>query len=230
MAFIRPRLNDHFGLAFTQQEVDFAIPLLDEDIPLYVDPFLLWKSPSQQDQSLHTSIVSSFNHFGHLAKLGKQQEAANMLIQISECSEVGLGTAHNKAGRPIGTKTANDILSLFTLIPQIKLGGLEHIEEIQMFVDQISKDRISDLICNLIKSFLIDFTIDQCSKLGIPTEDVTLSSVFDYPSKKMKSETVRLPVNPQNKKPAIFVPKRWLRFSPWINYDDFFKNAFVADD
>ncbi len=50
---VRPRLNDFHNLSFTQEEVDFAIPFLDEDIPLYLDPFLLWKSPSQQDNSLH---------------------------------------------------------------------------------------------------------------------------------------------------------------------------------
>ena len=62
MALIRPRLNDYFDLPFTQEEVDFAIPYLDEDIPLYFDPFLLWRSPSLQDQSLHTSLINSFNH------------------------------------------------------------------------------------------------------------------------------------------------------------------------
>ena len=35
------------GLMLTQEEVRFAIPFVDEYIPPYVDPFLLWKSPSQ---------------------------------------------------------------------------------------------------------------------------------------------------------------------------------------
>ena len=43
MALIKPRLNDYYNLPFTQEEVDFAIPCLDEDIPLYLDPFLLCK-------------------------------------------------------------------------------------------------------------------------------------------------------------------------------------------
>jgi hypothetical protein len=34
MALVRPRLNDHHNLAFAQEEVDFAIPFLDEDVPL----------------------------------------------------------------------------------------------------------------------------------------------------------------------------------------------------
>jgi len=53
-SLVRPRLNDFHNLTFTQGEVDFAIPFLDENVPLYVDPFLLWKSPSLQDNSLHS--------------------------------------------------------------------------------------------------------------------------------------------------------------------------------
>lgn len=36
---VRPRLNDYYGILLLQDKVDFAIPFLDEDIPLYVDPF-----------------------------------------------------------------------------------------------------------------------------------------------------------------------------------------------
>ena len=64
MAIIRPRLIDFYNIPITQEEVDFAIPFLDEDIPLYLDPFLLWKSPSQQDNALHLILINSFNKLG----------------------------------------------------------------------------------------------------------------------------------------------------------------------
>jgi hypothetical protein len=229
MALVRPRLNDYYGLPFTQEETDFAIPFLDDDIPLYMDPFLLWKSPSQQDQSLHTSIITSFNDFGDLAKSGKEQQAIDALIRVSECQEVGLGSARDKRGKRIGTKAARKILALFNLIPQVKAGGFEHIEEIQLFIDQVGKDRISDIACSLTKSFLIDFTIDQCKQHGIPMNEVVLDAVFDYAGKKFVSEKLPLPVNPNTKAPLLLVPKRWLRFSPWINYDDYFAGAHVKD-
>jgi hypothetical protein len=75
MAIIRPRLNDYHNLPFRQEDVDFAIPFLDEDIPLYVDPFLLWKVTSQQDNALHTSVVNSFNQLGHLFVKGNEAES-----------------------------------------------------------------------------------------------------------------------------------------------------------
>ena len=72
---VRPRLNDYYGILLLQDKVDFAIPFLDEDIPLYVDPFLLWKSPSQMDNGLHDSIIQNFNHLGYLVKQGKEKDA-----------------------------------------------------------------------------------------------------------------------------------------------------------
>src|SRR5258707_14344783 len=123
MPLIRPRLTDHYGIAVAQEAVDFAIPFLDEDIPLSLDPFLLWTSPSQQDNSLHTGIVNSFNYLGQLVRTGKKEGAAKLLIGLSECEEVGLGFSETRAGKRIGEKTANDILRLFEVILQITAGG-----------------------------------------------------------------------------------------------------------
>ena len=130
------------GCLSRRKRRSFAIPFLDDDIPLYVDPFLLWKSPSQQDQALHTALISSFNHFGYLASSRKEQDAVDALIRIYSCQEVGLGSARDKRGKKIGASTAKEILALFNLIPRVKARGFEYVEEIQLFVDQIGKDRV----------------------------------------------------------------------------------------
>lgn len=221
---VRPRINDFHNLSFTQEEVDFAIPFLDEDVPLYVDPFLLWKSPSLQDNSLHTALTNSFNRLGHTFVNNNEKEAREYLINLTECKEVGLGLSKNKSGKQIGVKSANEILNLYNNIPQVSKSGFIHFEEIQLFVDQISKDRISDLTCNFIKSFLIDYTIEQCEKFSIPLEKVTIKNVYSYRTHKFIDEEVYLPVNPNDKSPVLFVPKRWLRYLPWINYEDYFSS------
>src|SRR5437868_11964365 len=110
MTLVRPRLTDHYGLPISQEGADFAIPFLEEDIPLSLDPFLLWKSPSQQDNTLHTGLVNSFNHLGYLVRKSRRDEAAKLLIALSECEEVGLGFSETRAGKRIGPKIANDIL------------------------------------------------------------------------------------------------------------------------
>lgn len=229
MAIIRPRLNDFHNLDFTQSAVDFVIPFLDEDIPFYLDPFLLWKSPSMQDNSLHTAIVNSFNYLGKLAHEEKEAEAAEILVRASECREVGLGVSKTKRGARISEKTAQAILSLFRTVPQIATHGFTHFEEIQLLVDNVAKDRVSDIACSYIKSFLIDFTIEQCQKYSIPTVKSPSVPVYDYKSNRFTEEDAFLPQNPETKMPIIFVPKRWMRRFPWISYEDYYEKHYIPE-
>jgi hypothetical protein len=230
VSLIRPRLTDHHGVFCAQSQVPFAIPFLDEDIPLYVDPFLLWKSKSQQDKALHLSLVNSFNHLGYLAKNGKSEEALTTLIRASECDEVGLGVSPTRTGKRISREQGEKILGLFHRIPQYERRGFHHFEEIQFFVDGISKDRICDLACNFIKSFLIDFTMDECERLGIPLADCVVKDYYD-PEQQcfLDNESQKLPVNPRNGTPLLLVPKRWLRYTPWLSFDNYFKQYCPRD-
>jgi hypothetical protein len=228
---IRPRLTDHYGIFAPQKELSFAIPFLDEDLPLYVDPFLLWKSPSQQDNALHVAIVDAFNSIGNLWLNGGKDDAVEQLARASECPEVGFGQSKTRSGKPLGKQEAERTLRLFESIPQIRERGLTRIETLQLLVPGIGKDRISDFSCSFIKSFLIDYTIDQCQKLNIPLR--LGCSVERYDTRKqafVHESDLQLPVNPQTTEPILLVPKRWLRFIPWINFDDYFAQHVPQDD
>ncbi len=198
MTLICPRLTDFHDISTSQVEIDFAIPFLDEDVPLYVDPFLLWRSPSQQDNSLHTSLVNSFNRQNWLLHSGRDGEAIQNLIIASECDEVGLGVSPKRKGKRIGERTAKEILDLFRRIPEYGQHGFAHFEEIQLYVDGISRDRISDITCNFLKSFLIDYTIEQCLRLGISLAKVKLTTLYNYREQRFDSDIgVELPVIPR---------------------------------
>ena len=122
-------------------------------------------------------------------------------------------------------------MSLFQDIPEYSQFGFTHFEIIQLYISGISKDRISDIACNYLKSWLIDYTIDQCELHNIPTEGVILDSVYNYKTNQLDiNQKVYLPVNPKNKDPLIFTPKRWLRFNTWINYEDYFKKYCPQDE
>ncbi len=229
MSIIRPRLNDFHNIPISQEEVDFAIPFVDEDIPLYVDPFLLWKSPSMQDNSLHLLITNSFNHLGYLLSKGKEKEAIELLIRASECNEVGLGNSKTKNGKRIGEKLATNVLNQFSSIPQLQKNGFIHFEEIQLLVDNFSKDRVSDIACNFIQSFLVDYTIEQSEKYGIPIEKVRLLNIYNSKSNTFGEEETHLPVNPNTNSPILFTPKRWLKYVPWLNTDDYFDSYYIKN-
>ena len=227
---IRPRFTEYHNIFIPQAELDFAIPFLDEDIPLYLDPFLLWRSPSFQDKGLHQLIVGAFNNLGKLVRTGQQTAAARQLIAASECNEVGLGTSAKKKGVRLGKAKADEVLELFERIPYYRNNGFRHFEEIQLFVDGIGKDRISDIACNFMKSFLLDYTYQECTQLGIPTSRVKVDDIYDPAKEEFVSLDCEVPVHPATDAPLLLVPKRWLRHTPWINYDSYFRDGCPQDD
>jgi hypothetical protein len=142
-----------------------------------------------------------------------------------------LGHSKSRKGVRIGTSKANEILALFHDIPEYGKHGFSHFEEIQLYVRDISADRVSDVCCSFIKSFLIDFTIQQCEELGIPLEQSTIPQLYSYQRNKfLVEQQINLPVHPETKTPIIFVPKRWLRFGPWINFEDYFRDYCPRDE
>lgn len=224
---IRPRLNDYHGIFLSQANVDFAIPFLNEDIPLYVDPFRLWQSPSFQDNGLHVLFKNAFNSLGKMYAEGQHAKSIELLKRISECNEVGLGDSKTRTGRRISDRQSIDILSLYKTTPAINKYGLEHPEVIQLLVNGISKDRISDIVTNMLGSFLIDYTIQECARYGIPTEKCEIE-YLDVKSMSMKKEICELPINPNTKQVLWLVPKRWLRKTMWLNNNDYMNNYLVS--
>ncbi|WP_206431415.1 hypothetical protein [Sphingomonas koreensis] len=227
---IRPRLTDYHGIALAQEDADFAIPFLDEDIPLYVDPFLMWRSPSQMDQALHDSLLNAFNYLGRLWLSGSRDEAVEAVVAASECDEAGLGSSRTRRGKRIGRAKAEEMLRLFERVPRYASQGLSHIEELQLLVEGVSRDRVSDFACSFLKSFLIDFTTQECRKHGIPTDPVTVPGVWDHRARRFSDVRADVPVDPVGSRPLLLVPKRWLRYVPWISYEEYFERHCPQDD
>lgn len=223
---VRPRLNDYYGVYLSQAEVDFAIPFVDEDIPLYIDPFRLWQSPAYQDNGLHVLFKEAFNHLGKMYVEGQYNKAIEILQRISECNEVGLGNSKTRSGKRIGLSLAKQILSLYETIPQVRNFGLDHPEVIQLLVEGVSRDRISDIAAKLLGSFLMDYTIQESLKYNIPSEKCDFE-YLEVKSMSFKKDSCSLPINPKTKQPLWFVPKRWLRRNLWFNGDDYLQHYLV---
>jgi len=150
---------------------------------------------------------------------------------MSRQAGIRIGGLDNSKGLRIGEKVANGIVKLFAGVPEYDRRGFTHFEEIQFFVDGISKDRISDFACSFMKSFLIDYTIDQCSSLGISLVDTCIPYLYQLEDHRFAQDvSVKLPVNPEANLPLLFVPKRWLRFGPWLDFEEYFRDYCPLDE
>ncbi|WP_229406636.1 hypothetical protein [Micromonospora sp. NBRC 110038] len=126
---VNPRLSDVFGLVIRQDEVDFVVPHLREDLPLYLDPFLLWKSEDPQYQQLHADLLGFVEEVRRQAVGGQANRAAVLLAEVSEPVELGLGYATGtKRGSALGPGTIDGIIRTFQQVPQLQTAGLDHLE------------------------------------------------------------------------------------------------------
>ena len=225
---VEPTANTPLIKEVSQFEVDFVIPRMGKDLPLGIDPFLLFKSRDPEFQELHSQLLDSFN-MGITAIRSDRINDARRLFQFPEVSDIGMGyTKKGKRGAGVGEFLSELIIETLINSPSLLERGVRHVEEMQLVSVGIGPDRISDITANIFKERLITYTQEQCQLWNIPLKtSVPINHIFDLKNKDWYDGYFDLPVSPFDGSPILLVPRRIVRTLPWINYDDFFKMEFA---
>ena len=164
------KISEIFNLHTSQIELDFVDVDLDRDCALYIDPFLIANSNSQWAIQADKVIKSFFSEF-KTAMINKDYEKAEQLfIFMSEPKENCLGVSKlgTTNGRGVGKLNTQKILNRIIESNAIVNGLVNNIEDIIVFVEDIDRDKLSDMVTNIIRKKLIDYTQNQCHLWGIP--------------------------------------------------------------
>jgi len=215
-------LTQAFNLDFTQGEVDFVIPQLDEDLPLCIDPFLLYKSRDDTLRGLHKQLLSLFNSSIALFREGKQAELSE-LIDFPEVNEVGFGYSRGYVrGSGLGQHLNRLLADTLAASLPLQVRGLRHVEELQLVSIGVAADRVSDIAANVLKLSLVEYTQKQAELWNIPLESsVAVSHYFDFNDFRWRDRYFDLPRNPISGLAILLVPRRIVRLLPWINFEDY---------
>ena len=215
-------LTQAFALNFTQNEVDFVIPQFDRDLPLCIDPFLLYKSRDEILRGLHTQLLSIFNGSIRLFREGKRAEM-DKLIDFPEANEIGFGYSEKGVhGSGLGEYLNRLLADTLAASESLQSRGLRHIEELQLVSIGVAADRISDVAANVLKMFLIQYTQKQAGLWGIPMQAaLPVKHYFDFDGYEWKDGYFDLPRNTITGMPILLVPRRMVRLLPWINLEDY---------
>jgi hypothetical protein len=213
----------------SQYQVDFVIPRIGIDLPLGIDPFLLFKSRDSEYRQLHALLIATFNAGIEAIREGNSDEA-HRLFDFPEVSAIGLGyTQSGKRGSGVGSYLAGLIIDTLEASPALQQRGVQHVEEMQLLSAGIGPDRVSDIAANVLKRFLIEYTQRQCRIWDVGmAKSVPIQHIFNQSSKEWEDSFEDLPISPINGTPILFVPRRIVRVLPWINYEDFVRSEFNA--
>ena len=216
---INPTILEEYGA--------FNISLIN-DLPLFIDPFLLYSSDNEDYKHLHDGILK------YLSFLREKSQRGNITdVEITswyKFSEVKqnwlgfsvLGNSGSGLGEKFGRAMSSNLHIIFDDLYEEKVSHTSHLEKAALFQIGVGKDNISDFTCNLIKSFLLRYT-ESFAKSYIQKDKIKTCIVekayFDYDAERWMAKTYNLPV--YNGDYVILTPKDILtKDENWINSND----------
>ncbi|MFA7298515.1 MAG: hypothetical protein WC010_02610 [Candidatus Absconditabacterales bacterium] len=148
------------------------LPFIDVDLStdteLFINPLLIRVNKKKFYKEMDHKIVSFRKKTINMIEHGSLDDLLKLWDNTHEKNYTHLGYSDGKsAGKACGKETITAIYEdhlVRSLISQNKIKG---IEDTLILVDNINKDKISDIITNIILKELVVFTQYQCKLFGI---------------------------------------------------------------
>lgn len=134
---------------------------LEADLPLFVDPFLLFSSTNPDYQALHDKIVG---HLIFLRELALDNPSIGLsLFKFPEARQNWLGMCKwSNNGKGLGPKFARNLISAFNGFYRNfgaeTVTDASHIEKLTLVGSGIGRDFISDFTTNLMLEFFLTYS------------------------------------------------------------------------
>lgn len=243
MIKLATKMNSTFAEIFNVKEKyiedfgSFNISLI-ADIPLFIDPFLLFTSKDKHYQQLHEEIIEYLKFL----KEKTIQKTLNIqdvyyLFQFNEVKQNWFGYSKiGNGGTGLGKKFARNLSEnldlVFNKVGSEKITDGSHLEKLCILDTGIGRDHISDFTTNLIKKYLLEYT-EKFTKKYIDAKyhkKVNVQKVeFDYEKEYWKPQEFILPWH--NNDFVLLTPRNILtKDDTWINKNDLYDDFQVTVD
>lgn len=213
---VSPDLIEEYGA--------FNISLIN-DLPLFVDPFLLFNSENSTYQQLHEDIIC---YMRFLKQISLSDSINPHLVEawftFSEVKQNWLGfSMRGNEGHGLGKDFANalnrNLNSVFQNFGEETITHSSHLEKLCLVRGGVGRDNISDFTTNLIKYFLAtytqEFALKNLSQNQIKRVRVNKTR-FNYNTRSWVAEAFYLPYIKNDY--VLLTPKDILtKDESWIN-------------
>ena len=157
--------SDFFEVAPSKLERYGAFNIsLVADLPLFVDPFLLFNSKKRKYRVLHDRIIEYLRFLRDKSASGAiNTSLVKAWYKFPEVKQNWFGfTASGNSGSGLGMKFAvalsENLNKLFGDFGNEKVTLGSHLEKLCLIRDGVGRDNISDFTTRLIQEFLLDYT------------------------------------------------------------------------
>ncbi len=200
---------------------DWFDPIITEDTPLYVDPFLVFEEMSGTFADSHELVIDFFSTCHDLIRRSKGNEKSShwkkaiRLLTFPEPREFALGMS---MGTPNGAGTdthfANHMAEALHVLSQVDR-EVDYVDIFAVFVPGVGVDRISDIFCNILKSRFITYTKEVCARHGVASESIPVKNAsWSSGQGRWIERRESLPKSPITGDAVLLAPDRFLQNIP----------------
>lgn len=222
--------SDFFGINEDIVETYGAVNIsLINDMPLFVDPFLLFNSEKESYQKIHNDIILYLLFLQEQAEKipNPPQGMLTAWYHFPEIKQTWLGfSLEGNSGKGLGNQFAinlhRGLRSIFKDFGKETITKSSHLEKLCLISPLVGRDKISDLTTNFTKKYILEYTENfaakyleakQCKKFVIPKVE------FSFKTMTWKSGEYLLPC--YNNDYVLLTPRDMLtRDDTFINRTD----------
>ncbi|MEZ5498259.1 MAG: hypothetical protein R3E77_02395 [Steroidobacteraceae bacterium] len=141
----------------------FNVSLIN-DLPVFIDPFLLFNSDKDEYQALHSEIIRYVRFLRDVStESGIAKGLLHQWYRFPEVKQTWLGYSKvGNSGSGLGRKFANALHqylhTIFSDFGEEQITQSSHLEKLCLVKEGVGKDNISDFTTNLIKGYLCRYT------------------------------------------------------------------------
>lgn len=226
------KFSEHFNLGKGQSELDFVDIDPDEDLPLFLDPYVFSKGQDAWSLVCNEAILTFFDAVLDAIREGDDETGRAILDNLGEPNETCLGLSSGApAGRGVGRNQADEIFDRLRQSRAAQSGLLEELSDCELFIRGIGRDKISDITTNVIRRYLIEYTQVQCDLHRVSVQRVASGMIWNPINTEWTNRYVELPV--VRGKKILLVPKSSVRWNMTFSHHDYYNNfvlQFLQDD
>ncbi|MEI6042523.1 MAG: hypothetical protein WCQ00_03075 [bacterium] len=227
---IKLYFSDYFDVSeeVIKQYGAFNISLV-ADLPLFIDPFLLFHSKKTEYQELHEEIIEYLRFLKNKSSSSINPGLLSAWYRFPEVKQNWFGFTNNgNGGRGLGNKFASalngNLENIFRDFGKEVVTTSSHLEKLCLIKEGVGRDSISDFTTNLIKYYLLnytqDFAVENINKEKL--REITVRKVkFNYTTEVWEDRKYLLPYIDGDY--IILTPRDILtKDDIWINKTDLF--------
>ncbi|MBP1617915.1 MAG: hypothetical protein H6Q14_1742 [Bacteroidetes bacterium] len=193
--------SDYFNVEETTLTSYGALNIcLSSDLPLFIDPFLLFASKKEEYQNLHKLVVEHLLLLKDYATENEGRDVDLSLFRFPEIKQNWLGLSqYGNGGKGLGKNFARSAINAFNgfynSFGKEHITAETHIEKLTLLNAGVGKDFISDFTTNLIFEYLLDYT-EYFAKNYLQENQINEFSIrckFDRNTKTWQPRTFKLP-------------------------------------